>query len=484
MRVVSIALAVASVVTACSNSGSGENGAVDESVGREEVSAGAGTVTTPVDDRPLSPEAAEAVDRAVTDASRFVGEPLLLPLDPEVFADLATIDDARAGWILVDLGQFVFRGEAVDGLIAAANGLAGPRPDGEGFTIRTWWKGLGDHLITADVPAPPGYLDLKRELYGAADTTFIRLLDADATIDWRQVSFGGVLADNRPYGSDETCFCITALDEPPTISAAEADWYPDHRAVFGVEVNGEYRAYPINVMEAHELVNDVLGRRPISLTYCTLCRSAVAYLLDDLPDGVERPVLRTSGLLQRSNKLVFDRTTSSLIDQFTGEALSGPLAEAGLVLPRVTVVTSRWDDWRTAHPETTFMNGRANNAEDYPFDSLLDRDGEGPVFPVGAFADDLRAIQPVVGTVSDLRTVSDPGTVSDLGADEPTIAFSVDGLRAAAEAGETVTHRGVTAVPEGSGFRLVDADGRDLQSSQASWFAWIQRFPDTDLWQP
>ncbi len=237
-------------------------------------------------------------------------------------------------------------------------------------------------------------------------------------------------------------------------------------------MNGEYRAYPINVMEAHELVNDVLGRRPISLTYCTLCRSAVAYLLDELPDGVERPVLRTSGLLKRSNKLVFDRTTSSLIDQFTGEALSGPLAEAGLVLPRLTVVTSRWDEWRVAHPETTFMNGRTNNAEDYPFDSLLDRDGEGPVFPVGEFADDLRSIQPVIGTLS------------TLGSDEPIVAFSIDDLRAAAENGETVTHRGVTAEPDGSGFRLVDDDGRDLRSSEASWFAWIQRFPDTDLWQP
>ncbi len=463
MRTASIALAVALTATACS-------GPDDSPPDRTSEGGGGAAATTPIDDRPLSPEVADAVDRAVTEASQFIGEPLLLPLDPEVFADLATVDDARAGWIMVDMGQFVFRGEAVEGLIDAANTLAGPRPDGRDFTIRTWWKGLGDHLITTDVPAPPGYLDQKRKLYGAADTTFIRLLDPDATIDWRHVSFGGVLADNRPYGSDETCFCITALDEPPVVSAAEADWYPDHRPVFGVEVNGEYRAYPINVMEAHELVNDVLGGSPISLTYCTLCRSAVAYLLDELPAGVERPVLRTSGLLQRSNKLVFDRTTSSLIDQFTGEALSGPLADAGLVLPRLTVVTSRWDEWKAAHPETTFMNGRTNNAEDYPFDSLLDRDGEGPVFPVGEFADDLRSIQRVIGTLS------------TIGSDEPIVAFSIDDLQAATENGESVTHRGVTAVPDGSGFRLVDDDGQDLQSSEANWFAWIQRFPDTDLW--
>ncbi|MEL6983321.1 MAG: DUF3179 domain-containing (seleno)protein, partial [Actinomycetota bacterium] len=313
MRTAPILLAVALVASACSGSADEDQDAAP---------------ATPVDDRPLDQDEQRTVDRAVTEAAQFVGEPLLLPLDPEVFADLATVEDPRAGWIMVDMGQFVFRGEAVEGLIDAAGGLAG-----EDFTVRTWWKGLGDHLITTDVPAPPGYLEWKRKIYGAADTTFLRLLADDAAVDWRHVSFGGVLADNRPYGSDETCFCIAALDEPPVVSAEEASWYPDHRAVFGVEVNGESRAYPINVMEAHELVNDVLGGRPISLTYCTLCRSAVAYVLDEVPAGVETPVLRTSGLLQRSNKLVFDRTTSSLIDQFTGEALSGPLADAEVVLP-------------------------------------------------------------------------------------------------------------------------------------------------------
>lgn len=446
MRTVSLLIAVSLVAGACT--------------------AGDGTDA----ERALSPEAEAAVDRAVTEAAQFVGEPLN-SLDPQVFADLAAVDDQRAGWIMVDMGQFVFRGEPVDGLIEAANNLAdrGADGDGDGFTIRTWWKGLGDHLITEDVPAPPGLLDWKRELYGAADTTFIRLLDEDATVDWRHVSFGGVLPDNRPYGSDDTCFCIAALDDPPAIEAADAAWHPDHRLVFGVEVNGEHRAYPLHIMETHELVNDTLGGRPISLTYCTLCRSAVAYFLDELPAGVERPVLRTSGLLQRSNKLVFDLTTSSLFDQFTGEALSGPMAEAGVVLPRITVVTSRWDEWRAANPETTLMNGKAGNGENYPFEPLGERDAGGPIFPIGTFADELRGTQRVVGTIGD---------------DSSTVAFSLDGLREAAEGGRTITHDGVTAVAEGTGFRLVDADGNDLQSSEASWFAWIQRFPDTDLWRP
>jgi hypothetical protein len=412
---------------------------------------------------PIDPEAARAVDRAVTDVAHFVGEPLN-PLDPELYVELVSHDDPRLGWVLVDLGQFVFRGEPVEPLIERASAIAG-----EDFTIRTWWKGLGDHLITADVPAPPGLLDWKRELYGAADTAFIHLLDAEADLDWRHVVFGGVFPDTRAYGSADSCFCIPALDEPPAVPADRVDWYPDHRLVLGVEVGGAHRAYPLNLMEAHELVNDRLGGRPISLTYCTLCRSAVAHLLDELPAGVERPTLRTSGLLNRSNKLVFDRNTWSLFDQFTGEALSGPMAEAGVVLPRVTVVTSRWDEWRAAHPDTTFMNGKDGNGADYPLDPLEDRDAAGPIFPIGTFDDDLAARQLVVGTIAD---------------DGSTVAFPVDALREATGAGETVTHGGVSVVPDGSGFRLLGQDGDDLRSSEANWFAWIQRFPDTDLWQP
>lgn len=418
---------------------------------------------------PLDSDLAAAVDAAVTDAATAAGEPLLTP-DPEVYAALAdalaAARDPRAGWVVVDLGQFVFRPEPAAGLITAASDLAEDE-----FAVRTWWKGLGDHLISADVAAPPGLLDWKRKLYGAADTTFLRFLDDDADVDWRHVSFGGVLPDDRPFGSPETCWCIPALDDPPAAPAAEVDWYPDHRLVFGIEVGGEHRAYPLHIMEAHELVNDTIGGRPISLTYCTLCRSAVAVLLDELPPGVERPVLRTSGLLQRSNKLVFDRVTYSLIDQFTGEALSGPLREAGVTLPRVTVVTSRWDEWRAAHPGTTLMAGKDGAGADYPLDPLGERDAAGPIFPVGGFPDDLRAIQRVVGVVPDPD-----------GGGEPTIAFSVDDLAVAIEAGETVTHRGVTVVPDGSGYRLVDADGGELVSSEASWFAWIQRFGDTDLW--
>lgn len=411
---------------------------------------------------PLPEGAAADVDRAVRDVVAFIGEPTN-PVDPEVFTAIAAHDDERLAWVLADMGQFVFRGEAFDALLAAGNEITG----GD-HGIRTWWKGMSDQLIADDVAAPPGYLGWKRSLLGAVDVTWLAFLDdPSADVDWRLVTFGGVLADSRPFGSPETCSCIPALDDPPAVSATEGDWYPDHRVVLGVEIAGESRAYPLNILEIHELVNDELGDRRFSLTYCTLCRSGVAYYVDDLPEGVEPPVLRTSGLLRRSNKLVYDRETDSYFNQFTGEAISGPLAEAGIVLPRITVVTSTWADWRADHPDTTLMAGKDGNGPNYPLDPLGDRDAAGPIFPIGPVDDTLLASQAVVGAIGD---------------DGTAVAFVRADALAALEAGDEVALGDVRAVADGSGLRLVDGEGDEVASSQATWFAWSQTFPDTALW--
>ena len=94
------------------------------------------------------------------------------------------------------------------------------------------------------------------------------------------------------------------------------------------------------------MVNDTLGGRRIGVPYCTLCGSAQAYLTDSVPNGQETPVLRTSGLLSRSNKVMYDLVTGSVFDTFTGEAISGPLREADVRLDQITVVVSTWGEWK------------------------------------------------------------------------------------------------------------------------------------------
>jgi len=152
---------------------------------------------------------------------------------------------------------------------------------------------------------------------------------------------GGVLIDDRKYDkADEVCNCIPATDNPEVSNAEGATWLKDEDVVFGIEVNGEYRAYPRRIMEVREMVNDTLGGRHLGIPYCTLCGAAQAYYTDQLPEGIDRPVLRTSGLLIRSNKVMYDVNTYSVFDTFLGKAVTGPLAEKNLQLRQATPVYS------------------------------------------------------------------------------------------------------------------------------------------------
>ena len=120
-------------------------------------------------------------------------------------------------------------------------------------------------------------------------------------------------------------------------------------------MNGEFRAYPRRIMEVREMVNDTLGGRDLGIPYCTLCGAAQAYFTDQLPAGVERPVLRTSGLLIRSNKVMYDVNTFSVFDTFLGKAVTGPLRDRGVQLKQASVVTTDWGTWKRTHPKTTVL---------------------------------------------------------------------------------------------------------------------------------
>ena len=112
---------------------------------------------------------------------------------------------------------------------------------------------------------------------------------------------------------------------PLSASPASAASYlnPDD-PVFGVEINGDARAYPLRIANWHEMVNDVVGGVPVSLAYCTLCGSGI--LFDGRVAGRAEPfTFGSSGLLYRSNKLMYDRQTDSLWEQLAGHPVTGSL---------------------------------------------------------------------------------------------------------------------------------------------------------------
>lgn len=390
-------------------------------------------------------------------------------IGPEELVAVASHDEVRIAWILADVLRFVNAPDVVADIGARLQNLLGEDAfSGAGPDL---WKNVTNLLIAWDVPAFAEYREYKGRLFTLVEPKWEPFFsDPEATIDWRWLSWGGVFIDDRPLGDTAPCprGCIPALDDPVVTPASEGDWYPDDAVVFGVTVNGESRAYPKNQMEVHEMVNDTLGGRRIGMPYCTLCGSAQAYLTDQVPEDATTPVLRTSGLLSRSNKVMYDLNTGSVFDTFAGEALSGPLREKGVRLAQTTVVSSTWGAWKEAHPDTTILAADGGLGRSYPDDPLRGRDDQGPIFPVGDVDPRLAVQEQVVGVEL---------------ADGTTIAFSRDAALLAIRAGEEVSAAGVRLVQDGDGLRAVSmSDGSAISSHQAFWFAWSQFHPDTILW--
>ena len=378
----------------------------------------------------------------------------------EALEVIARSGDPRVAWMVSDLLRIVSDPRLAALLAAAASELMGVTID-----PRNAWGMVTDHLIAWDVPAPPGYLDVKRRIYTLIVPEWERLF-TPGDIDWRHVSWGGVRIDDRPFGTtDEPCNCIPAADNPPVTSAADASWLDDDDVVFGIGLNGEFRAYPRRIMEVREMVNDTLGGRDLGIPYCTLCGSAQAYLTDEVPSGVARPILRTSGLLIRSNKVMYDVNTFSVFDTFRGKAVTGPLAKRGVALNQIGVVTTTWGEWKSAHPGTTVLVEELALGRDFDFRNT--RDANGPIFPIGDVDPRLPVQEDVLGIVAESGT---------------PVAFHVQSAHAALKRGEVVAFENVRLVLDGGGVRAVDVDGHDLGGHQAFWFAWSQCHPETELW--
>jgi len=355
---------------------------------------------------PLSDELAGAIQSVVLFA---LAQSDWVPTDTEALDIIANSDDPRIGWLVTDMQRFAWRPE----FNAALSRVAGSLLESD-FTGARQRAEMIDHMIAWEIPAYPGYLTHKTRVFTNYLPEWDRIF-VEGDIDWHLVGWGGVNIDNRP--------------------------------------------------EIREMVNDTLGGRDLGIPYCTLCGAAQAYFTDRLPAGVKRPVLRTSGLLIRSNKVMYDVETYSVFDTFLGKAVTGPLAEIGLELEQATVVTSDWGSWRAAYPQTTVLVERLALGRD--FDLRNTRDANGPIFPVGDVDPRLPVHEDVIGVITESGW---------------PVAFQRSRAVAALQAGQEITVENVSLKLDAGGVRAVDKDGSDLGSHQAFWFAWSQFHPDTVLW--
>jgi len=364
-----------------------------------------------------------------------------------------------------------------------------------GTRYRDWFTFVGG---LTDLETPPGYVAWKGELFSRIDPVYRRILGPGVAVKLRlrEVQWGGVPLDGIP-----------AIDDPQAVPADTAVFMRDTDTVFGVRVGGEHRAYPVKVLSWHELLNDTVGGRPITLSFCTLCGSGILYKA--VAENGDRLMFGTSGLLYRSNKLMFDRATLSLWSNLTGEAVVGRRAADGARLTVLPMTLTRWNAWRQRHPDTTVMvpDPAAAQRAGYRYvEGAADAARAGVQFPVWRQSDALernariyalringeakaypleklhteRLVNDTVGGL-DIVLVLDPGSDAVRAYERGALTFQTPEeeplrtLRAVDGSTWWLAEEGLA--PEGDGDLLPRVAGH-----AAFWFGWYAFYPETAVY--
>ncbi|MDP6555244.1 MAG: DUF3179 domain-containing protein [Pirellulaceae bacterium] len=276
-----------------------------------------------------------------------------------------------------------------------------------------------------------------------------------ATIPSTEVYRGGPPKDGIP-----------ALTDPRMVLADDAAYLGETDRVIGVTLGGEARAYPIKILNYHEVVNDSIGGQPVAITYCPLCDSAAAF---DRRAGSQIREFGVSGLLYNSNVLMFDRKAivESLWSQMMTASVSGPSARQNLKTIPLELTT--WSDWRRRNPTTIIMSINTGHDRDYrrsPYE-LYFASLQELVFPVDKTSDRLPMKAPVLGVWTDDTARAFPLSAFD--EKNTTLEDELNG-------------RVISLVynPKARSLRIEHADD-GVQWVYSLWFAWYAFHPDTDV---
>jgi len=235
-----------------------------------------------------------------------------------------------------------FQEEALETL----NQLTEQPPEGEDWSWNQWMTWLWAN--SSDYPVPDRYATWKSVfLTGGIDQRYREFLPPDGgkvapDIDLLELIWGGIAPDQTP-----------PLVDPDVITVEEADYLLSGDRVFGVSIDGEHRAYPLRITNVHEIVNDELAGRPIVLAQCVLCGSGVIYSAEV---GGGKTLFGTSGLIYKSNPVMYDLENKTLWHHFSGGAVAGPLADPDSGLEPIPSVVTTWKEWSELHPDTTVLS--------------------------------------------------------------------------------------------------------------------------------
>jgi len=313
---------------------------------------------------------------------------------------------------------------------------------------------------------------------------------------------------------------IPAIDRPAFVSpATAAAWLVPKEPVLALEVKGDARAYPLQILMWHEIVNDVVGGVPVTVTFCPLCNSGIVF--ERVVNGATVD-FGTSGKLYKSDLVMYDRQSHSLWAQMEGRAIVG--THAGTRLTLIPANTISFEEWRASHPAGKVLSRDTGHSRSYgvnPYQSY-DQPQLGPFLFQGRPDPRRPPKERVVGikmgdaaraypwpVLAERRVVHDrlgdedlvilyqPGTLSALDHDEIKRSRAVGATGAFRR---VVEGRALTFEPTADGFRDRETGsrwtllghavkgplaGRRLTAVphvDAFWFAWAAFNPATSLY--
>lgn len=276
----------------------------------------------------------------------------------------------------------------------------------------------------------------------------------DALIPLDKIRHGGPARDGIP-----------SLDYPQTLNASQASYLRPGDRVLGVAVNGRHRAYPIRILNYHEIANDIVGGQAIVVTYCPLCGTGIAFGAERNGQIVEFGV---SGLLYNSDVLLYDRETESLWSQIMKTAISGP--RKGEKLETVVTSHTTWSDWSTRHPDTDVLTDDTGFRRDYRADPYPGYSTSGRLyFPVEVENKAYGRKELVMGLEIDGAFKAYP--FSGLGKGPPRFHDTHQG-----QAIEVVFDK------KNQTARILDENGKEISTLMAFWFAWYAFHPGTEIY--
>jgi len=288
-------------------------------------------------------------------------------------------------------------------------------------------------------------------LYAASDNGF----DLNhSLIPVTQIHHGGPARDGIP-----------AIDRPRFIPASQAAYLQDRDRVLGINRNGVSKAYPIRILNYHEIVNDQFGEEAIVVTYCPLCGTGMAFIAS--VDGSVRD-FGVSGLLYKNDVLLYDRETESLWSQLMKQAVTGPMR--GVRLQQVVMSHTTWADWRRRYSDTLVLSTDTGVRRDYqrsPYAGYAS--SEDVYFPIGNIDRRYHPKELVIGV-----------SLGNRGKAYPFVELSRTGGKLL----DSYSNRKILIQfdAENRSGAVFDADGEEIPSTISYWFAWQAFHPDTEVY--